>query len=73
MTSSPTEPAAGATLPSQAQPWTQFYQPDAAFDPDDLLAPSLAHMIKNSCLEHDHRPAFSCMLPNGSHASLSYV
>ena len=73
MTSSPTEPAAGATLPSQAQPWTQFYQPDAAFDPDDLLAPSLAQMIKNSCLEHDDRAAFSCMLPNGSHASLSYV
>ncbi len=42
------------------------------FDPERLLAPSMAALIGEACREHGPKPAYSCILPNGWHASLSF-
>ncbi|WP_281301278.1 MULTISPECIES: long-chain fatty acid--CoA ligase [unclassified Iodidimonas] len=54
------------------QPWHQFYEPDA-FHPDDLLADNLASMLADIFATHAANPAYSCILPNGARATLSYA
>ncbi len=42
------------------------------FDPERLLAPSMAALIGEACREHGPKPAYSCVLPNGWHATLDF-
>jgi len=44
----------------------------AGFHPERLLAPSMTELLKGACREHAGRMAYSCVLPNGASASLSY-
>ncbi|RMF13971.1 MAG: long-chain fatty acid--CoA ligase [Alphaproteobacteria bacterium] len=47
--------------------------PTIDFDPERLLAPSMAALIGEACREHGPKPAYSCILPNGWHASLGFA
>lgn len=57
---------------AEDRPWHRYYdRPD--FSPDRLVAPSMAEMLKAAAAEHGDKPSYSCVLPNGTSATLSFA
>lgn len=54
-----------------SKPWHRIYDPQV-FNPDVLLADSMAALLSSAFDEHGDNPAFSCILPNGTYGSLSF-
>ncbi len=54
-----------------SKPWHRMYDPEV-FDPDILLADSMAALLSSAFQEYGDNPAFSCILPNGTCATLSF-
>lgn len=59
-------------MSDETRPWHRIYDP-GIFDPDALLADSMASLLSAACAEHKDKPAFSCVLPNGTSATLSFA
>lgn len=54
------------------RPWQRFYD-DPDFDPERLLAPSMAALLAEAAQLHGARPCFSMVLPNGLAHGLSFA
>ncbi len=52
--------------------WQHYYD-DPDFDPERLIAPSMAVFIREACATHGRKPAFSIVLPNGWTQTLDFA
>ena len=49
-----------------------IYKSEHSFDQSDMLASNLGELVHSGCMKHGNKSAFSCVLPSGHSASITY-